>query len=178
MTEIEKTLSEALTYARVPELPKKTEKGDNGWIKAIALVRKANNRTGYVIVNNDGIGNPMVSVDFGPAIVIKEIMEVYPYLMRVKESRPALLDDNDILVYLVRHGEDQDKVMALLSGTYKNGRKKPEERLLADRAKVQIMVDRYSVEDMGRASVPEQSVETGEDAGDAKSQKTGDDEEF
>lgn len=142
MTELEKTLSEALTYAKIFELPQKANERDGDWLKAVALVVKANNRRSYAIVNNDGTGNPRVSVDFGAPVAIREILEIYPYLKKAKNVDLDFSTDELKLNFLSSAGVDCGPVKALLSDTYKNGRKKAKEKLDADRASVMSMIDR------------------------------------
>lgn len=76
MTEQEKTLCEALSFARIEELP--AEAANNTWGKAIALVTKATNRQSYVIVKNN-YGKCGVIKDFGAIATITSIDKVYPY---------------------------------------------------------------------------------------------------
>lgn len=139
------TLSEALSYAKVPELPAKAAEGANDWLKAIVLVKKANNRTNYAVAINDGMGNPQVVADFGPAMVIREVMEVYPYVMRDTVPLPHFSSRADIIDYLVKNGEDREKMEALASDTFKNGNRKPDGRIESDRAKIKILLDKYAV---------------------------------
>lgn len=76
MTEQEKTLCEALSFARIEELP--AEATDALWGKAIALVTKTTNRQSYAIVRNDD-GRYSVIKDFGAIATIISVDKVYPY---------------------------------------------------------------------------------------------------
>lgn len=139
-------MSEALTYAKVGELPAKAENGANDWISAIVLVRKVNNRTNYAIANNDGLGNPQVVADFGPAMIIKDVLEIHPYKMRGNVRIPSFASKEDIVEFLVGYGEDREKMEALMSDTFKNGNRKPDGRIESDRAKIKILVEKHSME--------------------------------
>lgn len=77
INEIEKTLCEALSHARIEELPKESTK-KAAWTKAIALVTKTTNRQSYVIVRKKD-GRIDIVKDFGTTAQIIRIDAVYPY---------------------------------------------------------------------------------------------------
>lgn len=150
MTEKDLSLSQALSYAKVDELPAKAEPGANDWLKAVVLVRKANNRENYAIASNDGMGNPQITTDFGAPMVIREVLSVHPYVFRTGINKPDFYSKDDVLEYLVQNGEDRNKMAALMSDTYANGRKKPEGKANADREKIKVLVDKHCLENMNK----------------------------
>ena len=60
MTELELTLSEALSFAKVAEMPAELEEGRTDWVKALVLVRKYNGRENYALAINEGGAMPSV----------------------------------------------------------------------------------------------------------------------
>lgn len=147
MTELEQTLSEALTYARVPELPAELSDNIESWTKAIVLVRKASNLTNYAIARNDGSGNPVIIKDFGASFIVREIISIHPYSFISRQYQPNLRSKEDIQAYLINHGEDEATVKQLLSSKNKNGRAKSEAKAKEDNAAIKALVMKYTIAD-------------------------------
>lgn len=74
----ETSLTECLIWTGVPKLPEKDDK-ENIWIKAIALVAKADGSESYVAMAKDDKLNDKIVKDFGNISLIHSIKEVYPY---------------------------------------------------------------------------------------------------
>lgn len=83
---LEMSLMEALSYCGVKELPEE-DKGENVWIKSIALVSKRDGSRSYVATVKDKDGYPRIIKDFGTIAAIASIDKHYPYLY---------LDANDV----------------------------------------------------------------------------------
>lgn len=147
MTELEQTLSAALTYARVPELPEQLSEKHEAWTKAIVLIKKTNNRTNYAIAHNNGSGDPIVVKDFGPACAIKEVLSIYPFSFTTKQYQPNLRSKDDILEYLVNHGENRADIEALLSKKTRNNRAKSEAKIADDNKTIKALVTKYTIAD-------------------------------
>lgn len=103
------SLTLALSEAALRELPQVYD-GENVYVRAIALVRKADGSENYALVRKSKEGKDIVCQDFGHMSVIRQIVEVYPYeflqerFMPMfdkdddRESRIAYLMSNDTLV--------------------------------------------------------------------------------
>lgn len=76
---LRRTLSDALSFASVRELPAADDK-QNEWVYAIALVSKRDGSNAYVIVRKNKEWEAQVVKDFGNISTIAKIEEVYPYL--------------------------------------------------------------------------------------------------
>ena len=78
--DIEKeSLMQCLSWCALRELPPKYD-GKNVYIKAVAKVKKADGSVGYMAIQKDKNGVDKYIKDFGSVSVIREIMEIYPYL--------------------------------------------------------------------------------------------------
>lgn len=78
--DIEKeSLMQCLSWCALRELPQKHD-GKNVYIKAVAKVKKADGSVGYMAIQKDKNGVDKYIKDFGSVSVIREIMEIYPYL--------------------------------------------------------------------------------------------------
>lgn len=77
----ENTLSEALTFARLKELPKKLnpELGLT-WILAVALIKKKNLMTAYAIVEQRADGLIQYKKTFGRLSPIDGLLAIHPYM--------------------------------------------------------------------------------------------------
>lgn len=139
------TLSQALSLAAVPELPAELEEGVTDWIKAIVHVKKCNNRENYALAVNDGNGSMSIVKDFGSTCAIKEILHVYPYAKLSLKSRPVLRNKEEIVAYLVMHGENEEMVRQLLSSTTKSGKEKADATKANDKGKIKAMVNKYAL---------------------------------
>lgn len=75
------TLSEALTFARVRELPKKynPELGLT-WILAVALIKKRNLMSAYAIVEQRADGLILYKKTFGRISPIDSLISIHPYM--------------------------------------------------------------------------------------------------
>ena len=103
------SLNEVLSYTKCTELPKPLKKTDV-FVRAIALVRKLNNRESYCIVVNDGTGKPVVKKTFGSISVIKEVKEIYPLSLLEASVVPDFRKKQDVIDFLVCRGENRDVV--------------------------------------------------------------------
>lgn len=83
----ENTLSEALTFARVRELPKKynPELGLT-WILAVALIKKKNLMTAYAIVEQRADGLIQYKKTFGRLSPIDGLLSIHPYMYVDEEA--------------------------------------------------------------------------------------------
>lgn len=83
----ENTLSEALSFARVKELPKKY-KPELGltWILAIALIKKKNMMTAYAIVEQRADGLIQYKKTFGRLSQIDGLLSIHPYMYVDEEA--------------------------------------------------------------------------------------------
>lgn len=147
MTELEKSLSDAMTHARVRELPQTIEIGNNNWAKAIVLVRKSNNKRNYAVAYNNGEGNPQIVADFGSAAVIREILEIRPYFMKAKLYTPTFRDKEEVVIYLVNHGEKESEIRKLISDVNPNKKPKSEKKLAEDKLRIKTLVNKYAIID-------------------------------
>lgn len=74
----EQSLIECLKWCDVARLPEVDDK-KNIWIKAIALVQKADGSESYVAMTKDkDLKNKLVK-DFGSVSLVQNIKEIYPY---------------------------------------------------------------------------------------------------
>lgn len=147
MTELEQTLSEALSFARVPELPEDVSKTTGTWTKAIVLVKKANNRQNYAIAHNDGSGGARIVKDFGPTYKIVDVLGIFPYSFVSLQYQPNLKTKEDIVMYLVNHGEKEAEVRKLISDIHPNKKEKSAQRKMDDKAKLKALVMKYTIAD-------------------------------
>lgn len=135
----DKTLQECLEKTGLRELPKPLQEG-KVWIDGIALVTRINGIESYVLVQNDGEGNPNVVRDFGPCVMIKKIETIYPLNVLDKRSLPDLRSNKAMLDFLVRFGHDKEKAVALL-----NKDEKTEDEIAADRAAVKNSIFKIAI---------------------------------
>lgn len=147
MTELELTLSEALSFAKVAEMPAELEEGRTDWVKALVLVRKYNGRENYALAINEGGAMPSVVKDFGSSCGIQSVLRIYPYAFLAEKYRPNLRNKDEIVTYLVGHGEDEEAMRQLLSSTTKAGKDKAEATKEKDKAKVKALVNKYAMAD-------------------------------
>lgn len=128
----EETLSEALTFARVRELPKKFNP-DLGltWILAIALIRKKNLMNAYAIVEQRADGLIQYKKTFGRLSPIDGLISIHPYMyvdeealgMAMKANRRTIAmhytgyadeiidsDDEKFKVYQLQYAMDMQKL--------------------------------------------------------------------
>lgn len=126
------TLSEALSFARVRELPKRFNH-DLGltWILAIALIRKKNLMNAYAIVEQRADGLIQYKKTFGKLSPIDGLVSIHPYMyvdeealgMAMKANRrtvamhyPAYADDiidsddEKFRVYQLQYAMDMQKL--------------------------------------------------------------------
>lgn len=159
MSEKEKTLSEALSYAAVPELPAELLAGDNSWVKAIVLVRKFNNNENYALAINNGESVTIVK-DFGTLSAIREILNIYPYARLGVKSTPNLHNREEIVLYLVNHGEDEAYIRQLMSKECKSGKPKAEATYNKDKATIKALVNKCALkEEQDRKLATEAAME-------------------
>lgn len=77
--EADKNLIDALSYCAIRELPPK-DKGEDVYIKALALTQKRDGSKGYAVLQKDENGDDRIIKDFGSLSQIMSIEEVYPFL--------------------------------------------------------------------------------------------------
>lgn len=86
------SLLRALSYCSLRELPE-VDKGEDFWIKALALVAKSDGNDYFVNVEKDikTLSN-RVTKDFGATGVIVKYKEIYPYLYLSSDYMPTFPD--------------------------------------------------------------------------------------
>ena len=127
-----------MSFAKVAEMPAELEEGRTDWVKALVLVRKYNGRENYALAINEGGAMPSVVKDFGSSCGIQSVLRIYPYAFLSEKYRPNLRNKDEIVTYLVGHGEDEEAIRQLLSSTTKTGK---------DKAKVKALVNKYAMAD-------------------------------
>lgn len=136
MTKEERSLMDALSAARVSELPPQNQKKEGSiWIRAIAKVRKSDGTANYALVENRGTGSPEVIRDFGNPAIIRKIEALHPYWFLDNNWLPDFEKDKSIIDYLKDRMPKED-VVQLLSATNPDGTEKSEEDYDNDRRKV------------------------------------------
>lgn len=147
MTQEEKTLSEAMSYARVSKMPSEYKPGSQKiWTRAIVKVKKINNKLSYALAMNDGCNKPRIVKDFGDTGAIKAIEAIYPYEFAPSDIVPSLRNKKDIEQFLVRIGCNAQNVQYLLSNDDADGNPKSEEQKESDKQKVKSIIEKYVVE--------------------------------
>lgn len=128
----QETLSEALTYAKLRELPKKfnPELGLE-WIMAVGLIKKSNLMTAYAIIERRADGVIQYKKVFGRLSRIDSLISVYPFMyvdpealeVANKTDRSTLAlkynglmdqimeaDDEQLKVYRLQYAMDMQKL--------------------------------------------------------------------
>ena len=136
-----------MSFAKVAEMPAELEEGRTDWVKALVLVRKYNGRENYALAINEGGAMPSVVKDFGSSCGIQSVLRIYPYAFLAEKYRPNLRNKDEIVTYLVGHGEDEETIRQLLSSTTKAGKDKAEATKEKDKAKVKALVNKYAMAD-------------------------------
>lgn len=119
----QETLSEALTYAKLRELPKKfnPELGLE-WIMAVGLIKKSNLMTAYAIIERRADGVIQYKKVFGRLSRIDSLISVYPFMyvdpealeVANKTDRSTLaLKYNGLMDQIMEADEEQLKVYRL-----------------------------------------------------------------
>ena len=139
------SMTDALAYVHLKELPNKWEDKTKIWIMAIVKVTKVNARSNYAIAINNGDGNPVITKDFGTSAMIARVDEIYPYKYLNTVSMPDLRNKQDIINYLGNYGYDVENVKYLLSTKNKGNEDKTEEQRKADRSTVKMWVIRTAI---------------------------------
>lgn len=141
MSPKEETLQLALQKTGIRSLPKALTPNDSRvWITAIVLCRKGGFET-YALANNDGKGNPSITHDFGPCIVISEILSVHPIDCLDKRFTPDLRSDKAIITFLSKNGYDEALITAMLDKSAHD----TAEEAKADRAKVKGLINQVAI---------------------------------
>lgn len=135
----DRTLQECLGKTGLRELPKPLQEG-KVWIDGIALVTRINGIESYVLVQNDGEGNPNVIRDFGPCVMINKIETIYPLNVVDKRFLPDLRSNKAMIDFMVRFGYDKEKAVSLLD---KDG--KTDDEIAADRATVKNSIFKIAI---------------------------------
>lgn len=139
------SLTDALSEARLPELPKEWENKSIHWAMAIVKVRKNNMKVNYAIAENDGEDKPIIVKDFGSSAKIVEILEIRPYAHLNDLYIPDLRNKQDITKYLVANRVSEKYISNLLSTKKEDGSEKSEEEKKEDRSLIKKMVVRFAV---------------------------------
>lgn len=121
MKETEETLIEGLKFAQIPELPEKWDE-KNVWVKALAKVRRCNNKVEFVVVKNNGSNKPSIIKSFGTVSAVHEFMEIYPFELLSPVYIPEFRNKAEIINYLVsKFGENQrEKLMEMKNSDLKS----------------------------------------------------------
>lgn len=149
MTYEEKTLAEAMSYAKVPKLPEEYKAtGIKIWARAIVKVKKYNGRSNYALAVNDGSGSPRIVKDFGEMIGIKTFEAIYPYEYVTDEKMPSLRNKKDIIAFLGVYGYNEDDITALLANTDAEGNAKTDEQKSSDKALVKSYIEKIALKEI------------------------------
>lgn len=142
---LERSLSEALSRARLQELPDEYNDASKlTWIKAVALVKKRDCSTSYCIVKNNTDGNPYVVSDFGSPSVIVSFEKIYPYQFLQENDIPNFTSKKQIEAYLVANGDNEEDVKKLLSTKNEDGTKKTAEQREIETNEINNRVIRFA----------------------------------
>lgn len=149
MTYEEKTLAEAMSYAKVPKLPEEYKAtGMKIWARAIVKVKKYNGRSNYALAVNDGSGSPRVVKDFGEMVGIKTFEAIYPYEYVTDEKMPSLRNKKDIIAFLGVYGYNEGDITTLLSNTDAEGNAKTDEQKASDKALVKSYIEKIALKEI------------------------------
>lgn len=141
---LEKSLCEALSRARLSELPDEYQEGSKvTWVKAIALVKKRDCSMSYCIVRND-IGKPAVVTDFGSQSIVVSFEKIYPFQFMQENDVPVFTSKKQIEAYLVANGDDVEDVKRLLSTKNDDGTKKTAEQREIETKEINNRVIRFA----------------------------------
>lgn len=108
------SLTDALNECQVTELPSELSEDSDIWLVAIVKVRKCNGKANYAKAVNDGYGNPKIVKDFGTMAAIVRIDKIYPVEYLRKSAIPKIRDAKQFVTYLSMHGEDKERIAAML----------------------------------------------------------------
>lgn len=139
------SMTDALAYAHLKELPEKWEDKTKIWIMAIIKVTKVNARSNYAVAINEGDGRPTIIKDFGTSAMVARIDGIYPYKYLNTVSMPDLRSKQDIINYLGSFNYDVENVKYLLSTKNNGNEDKTEEQRKADRETVKMWVIRTAI---------------------------------
>lgn len=131
------TLSEVLNFLKCSELPDPLKKG-KVWVRAIAKAKKANNHETMCYVVNNGRGVPLLKRDFGSISMIKDFVEIYPLSYLESGAFPDFRKKDDVIQFLVRHGEDEAEVTELVKSDDKELRDEAKARVISYCIKAQL----------------------------------------
>lgn len=134
------SLSEALSEARISELPKPIKNNNMIWIKAIVKVTKCTGTSNYAIGVNNGNGKPSIINDFGKTAKIVRIDGIYPYMYMDSKGIPDLRNKQEIIDYLAENGFTAKDTESLLSTKNELGENKTPEQIKSDREKIKFQV--------------------------------------
>lgn len=84
----DKTLIEALSYCDLNVVPEEDTK-EYIWIKALALVKKADGSSNYAVCERDKESNPKIVKDFGSVAAIVKIEKFFPFMLLDKQYIPV-----------------------------------------------------------------------------------------
>lgn len=92
---IGESLITALSYAAVPELPEE-DKGEDIWVKALALTSRKDGSQAYVALARGKDGNPKIVKDFSVTSAgIYKIEKVFPYFYLDGKQLPSFSEKNN-----------------------------------------------------------------------------------
>lgn len=163
------SLNEVLSYAKCTELPKPLKKNDI-YVRAIALVRKLNNRESYCMVVNDGTGKPVVKKTFGSISVIKEVVEIYPLSTLEASVVPDFRKKQDVIDFLFHCGYDKAHITSLFAENSEES--KATIKKLVYKACIDHQLKREQQDaKMGSTSLPESPAAVKEDGEETKNEE-------
>lgn len=99
----EESLSKALSFVGIPELPKAYREGSGDvWLEALVLVRKMNTTQSYCIAERSSEGKITYKKDFGTMSPILGLVSIHPYKIldierfipykTIEQKRKAVVD--------------------------------------------------------------------------------------
>lgn len=140
MSPKEMTLGECLSQCGLRTLPKALVQGDNRiWINAIVLVSKGGLEE-YCLANNNGMGTPSITRDFGTCRAISNIISIHPIECVSGKFTPDLRSDKAIITFLGKNGYDENTIVEMLSRENKTL-----DQIREDRAIVKTYINQVAI---------------------------------
>lgn len=142
------TKIDALNYMGLTELPQEWKKNSNKiWVKGIVRVLKNDGKKSYCIADNKGGEGARIIKDFGKSYGIVKVEAIYPTMYLEANNMPDLRNQADCITFLKCHGEDEEKIKAMLSKVGENDNEKDDVQLSKDKKKVKNMIIKYAISD-------------------------------
>lgn len=140
MNQKESTLGECLSATGLRNLPKALAEGENKiWINAIVLVDKCGIEE-YCLANNNGLGVPSISRDFGVCRSISRILSIHPIESVSGKYMPDLRSNKAIIAFLGKNGHNENAIANLLD---KEG--KTENQIESDKSIVRTYINQAAI---------------------------------